>query len=103
MGSPFVWYKVALENFVVNLGIVPVDKKPNEISEMSREELETIIRDRSNRISEKKFYYNAGISIAQMLEEVNNTGSCDALNAACGGLGEFEDFIGIHDDDKTSL
>ena len=106
MGSPTMWYKEALENFAYLL----LMKETNSISQnrsisesvdqMSIEELETTIQNNAQNFNNKMYFYHAGIAAAQMIEKAGK--GCDSLNAAAGGLSEFEDLIGLYDD-KTSL
>lgn len=109
MGSPTVWYKTALENFAYLLLIEPIDSsiQYNSISEsvdkMSIEELEATIRNELKNICTEKFFFNAGIAMAQMIEEAYKCG-CDSVNAAACGAIDFQNFIGLYnDDDETEI
>ena len=101
MGNPYEWYKLGLAYFVHALSISLSECEIFE--EMSTEELEMYITEKRSQISEKAFYYCAGLAAAKMCADAGDTG-CDAMNAAVGGLAQFEDFVGfdfnevIHDE-----
>ena len=92
MGSPYVWYKVALKYFAYMLS----DDVDNFdfFQNMSKEELEARITERRSQISENKFYYYAGMATEKACSDAYECG-CDALNASICGLMQFEEFIGL--------
>jgi hypothetical protein len=94
MGNPNMWYKVYLEDFVLLLS----DKKLDDIEQMSKEELETYIIEKRSQISEKVFYYLAGMASSNAAHEAYDAG-CDALNASISSGCMFEDFIGLEENE----
>ena len=100
MGNPYIFYKRALQNFAHCLAA-----EENNFSlakklykEESDEVLEDFILKKKNEINEKLFFYDAGRTCQVVMQEADEEG-CDALNASCGGITEFEYFIGIQEDD----
>jgi hypothetical protein len=100
MGNPHVFYKRALQNFAHCLAAednnFSLARKLYE--EESDEVLEDFILKKKNEINAKLFFYDAGQTCQVVMQEADEEG-CDALNASCGGLTEFEYFIGIREDD----
>lgn len=108
MGSPTVWYKAALQNFAYLLLVESINSSTQcmsiseSVDKMSIEELETTIRNESKNICTEKFFFNAGIAMAQMIEEADKCG-CGSLNASAGGAIDFQSFIGLYDDETEIL
>lgn len=103
MGSPSVFYKRALQNFAYCLAAednnFSLSKKLYK--EKSEEDLESFILQKKNEIDEKLFFYDAGRTCEIVMQAAYEEG-CDAWNASCGGLNEFEYFIGlISNEDNT--
>lgn len=48
------------------------------------------------------FYYYAGISVGNVLSDINYNGGGDDLNASIGGFTEFEYLIGARDNEKEN-
>lgn len=90
MGNPYEWYKTALEYLARMLS--DRSRRLTTFESMSKEDLETYITERRSQISEKAFYYCAGVAAANMCADAGDAG-CDAMNAAICGLAQFEDFI----------
>ena len=95
MGSPFVWYRHILANFVAELNLETDQAK---LSMMSERQLKQLITENKDRFSEKEYYFNAGVAAEKTLNQTNNIG-VDALNASFGGLSEFYHFIDLDDKD----
>lgn len=59
------------------------------------------IEEIENRINESthdnRFYYECGIVSADICNEIDMKGNCDQMNAVCGGLTMFEDFMGLEE------
>lgn len=94
MGNPYAWYKSSLE-YLAHL-LTDNSRNIKIFENMSQEELERYIGEHRRQISDKCFYYRAGIAAAYMIDDADKCG-CDALNASAGGLAQFEEFIGIED------
>lgn len=89
MGCPDVYYKKILILFLRNLGVAI------NILELSEDNLESMVLLEKQNISEKDFYYEAGLAVAQIISESVFDDSCDKVNACIGGLVDFEELIGI--------
>ena len=89
MGCPDVYYRKILILFLRNLGIAV------DMSELSEDNLENMVLLERQNISEKDFYYEAGLAVAQIMAESMIDDSCDKINACIGGLVNFEEFIGV--------
>ena len=89
MGCPDVYYKRILILFLRNLGV------DISVSELSEDNLESMVLLEKQNITEKDFYYEAGSSVAQIMAESIVNDSCDRVNACIGGLVNFEEFIGV--------
>ena len=89
MGCPDVYYKRILILFLRNLGV------DINVSELSEDNLESMVLLEKQNITEKDFYYEAGLSVARTIDEIVINESCDKINACIGGLVNFEEFIGI--------
>ena len=101
MGNPSLYYKRAIQDFAYFLAYEENNYKlAKELyEEGSEDELEKYILDKKNNMGEKIFFYNAGLTSQHVLNEANEEG-CDASNAACGGINEFEYFIGLKEDEE---
>ena len=98
MGCPSIYYKRVLQCFSHALVYTENKNLAKELlNEKSVEKLETFILDKKKSINEKQFYYNAGRATEYVLNEADEEG-CDAFNACIGGLGMFDNFIGLEDD-----
>ena len=89
MGCPDVYYKRILILFLRNLGV------DISVSELSEDDLESMVLLKKQTITEKEFYYEAGLSVARTIDEIVINDSCDKINACIGGLSNFEELIGI--------
>ena len=89
MGCPDVYYKKILISFLRNLGV------DISVSELSEDNLESMVLLEKQNITEKDFYYEAGSAVAQIMAESIVNDSCDRVNACIGGLINFEEFIGV--------
>ena len=47
----------------------------------------------------KNFYYNCGVAVSNVINEIFETKGNDSINAAVGGLNQFEDFIELDDNE----
>lgn len=95
MGCPDIYYKQAIQDLAYLLACEEDLKLARKMyEEDSEEKLEQFILEQKSKISEKKFYYNAGISCQSVFYEADQEG-CDALNASAAGIIEFEYFIGL--------
>ena len=100
MGCPHIYYIRALQMLAHALAYDINVKLARELSdEQDIEKLEKYISARRAEISDKEFYYTAGRATQYVFEEADQEG-CDALNASCGGITEFEDFIGLEEEDE---
>lgn len=100
MGNPRIYYKRALQCFAHCLTYMEDKKLAKELcEEESEEKLEQFILQKKEQIDEKEFFYNAGRTCQGVLDEAADEG-CDPFNACCGGLVEFEYFIGLRNDDE---
>lgn len=98
MGCPGIYYKRALQYFAHALAYEDNKKIAEELSkEKSEEKLEDFILKKKKVYDEREFYYDAGRTSQQVVNEANEEG-CDAFNACIGGLGMFVDFIGLEDE-----
>lgn len=99
MGCPDRYYKKALQHFAHELAFDESVKLAKELrEEKSSEKLEEYILNKRAVTPDKDFYYMAGRASQCVFDEAYDEGT-DALNASCGGIGEFESFIGIEDDE----
>ena len=102
MGNPSVYYKRALQCFAYCLAYEENVRLAKELDqEESDEKLEQFILEKKAKMSEKKFFFDAGRACEATLGEAYQEG-CDALNASIGGLHEFKCFIGLQDDEEDS-
>ena len=88
MGCPDVYYKRILILFLRNLGV------DISVSELSEDNLESMVLLEKQNITEKDFYYEAGSAVTQIITESILNDSCDKVNACIGGVVNFEEFIG---------
>lgn len=99
MGVPKRHYIRALQNLAHALAYNESVKKAKQLNEESSEEVLTdFIFEKKAEISEKEFYYMAGRATQCTIDEAYDEGT-DALNAAAGGIGMFEELIGIEESD----
>lgn len=100
MGNPFRYYKKCLQQFARILAFDDSNVKADTmLEENSEEKLESYINSRKPLMDEKRFCFLAGNAAQMVLDAAYNEG-CDALNASFGGIGAFEDFIGVGEDDE---
>lgn len=98
MGNPRKYYKQALRYLAYFVYMEDKNLANQLFEENSTEKLECFISDKKSQISEKEFFFNAGVAERQVMHEADEEG-IDAFNAACGGLYEFECFIGLIKDE----
>lgn len=97
MGVPERHYKRALQNLAHGLAYNESPKKARQLNEETSEEvLKQFIFGKKEEISEKEFYYMAGRATQCTIDEAYDEGT-DAFNAAAGGVGLFEELIGIEE------
>ena len=89
MGYPDMYYKRILILFLKNLGV------DISVSELSEDSLESMVLLEKQNITEKDFYYEAGLAVARIMTESIVNDSCDKVNACIGGVVNFEEFIGV--------
>ena len=89
MGCPDVYYKRILILFLKNLGV------DISVSELSEDNLESMVLLEKQNTTEKDFYYEAGSAAVETMVESIVNDSCDRVNACIGGLVNFEEFIGV--------
>ena len=100
MGVPRKHYIRALQNFAHALAYDESVKKARQLNEETSEDvLKRFILEKKKEISEKEFYYLAGRATQCTIDEADEMG-IDSLNAAAGGVGMFEEFIGIEEPEK---
>jgi hypothetical protein len=97
MGVPEWHYKRALQNLAHALAYKESPKKARQLNEETSEEvLKQFIFEKKEEISEKEFYYLAGRATQCTIDEAYDMGT-DPLNACIGGIGLFEELIGIEE------
>lgn len=97
MGVPRWHYIRALQNLAHALAYNESHKKAKQLNEETSEEvLKQFIFGKKEEISEKEFYYLAGRATQCTIDEAYDE-CTDAFNAAAGGIGMFEELIGIED------
>jgi hypothetical protein len=95
MGVPEWHYKRALQNLAHGLAYDESPKKAKQLNEETSEEvLKQFIFEKKAEISEQEFYYMAGRAAQCTIDEAYAMGT-DSFNAAAGGIGLFEELIGI--------
>lgn len=102
MGSTRYYYERLLQCLAHCLAFDENIKLAKELEqETDIQKLEEYILNKKKTISEKEFFYNAGRTCQGVFDDAMETG-VDALNASCGGIAEFEDFIGLepYDDEE---
>lgn len=100
MGVPEWHYKRALQNLAHGLAYNESPKKARQLNEETSEEvLKQFIFGKKEEISEKEFYYMAGRATQCTIDEAYDEGT-DAFNAAAGGIGMFEELIGIEEPEE---
>lgn len=96
LGDTSLYYKEALQELSYQLLFDKNQKTAASYRENNNiTELEKIIMEEKSKISERKFYYNAGIAMCKVFTRVNREGYIDPFNACIGGMIDFEDFIGV--------
>lgn len=99
MGSPFIYYKRALQYFANTLAHVEDDSLAARLfEEQSEEKLENFINEKKKDFDEKVFFFEAGRAYQQVSIEAWEEGG-DALNASFGGLLSFAEFVGAREPD----
>lgn len=103
MGNPNIFYKRALQNFAYCLA-----SEENKwtlarqlYEEESEEVLEEYILKRKSEMDTLLFFFDAGRACQVIFHEATEEG-CDAMNASCGGIGEFTSFIGLEADEEKN-
>lgn len=103
MGVPEWHYIRALQNLAHALAYNESVKKARQLNEESSEEVLTnFIFEKKKELSEKEFYYLAGRATQCTIEEAYDMGT-DPFNACIGGIGLFEELIGIEESDDESM
>jgi hypothetical protein len=97
MGVPEWHYIRALQNLAHALAYTESAKNARQLNEETSEEvLKQFIFEEKEKISPKEFYYLAGRATQCTIDEAYDIGT-DAFNAAAGGVGLFEELIGIEE------
>lgn len=101
MGVPEWHYKRALQAFAHALAFEVKDYKLAKelVEERDNMRLEEYILHMKEELSSITFYYLAGRATQLTIDEADEMG-IDSLNAAACGLGMFEDFIGIEENEE---
>ena len=100
MGVPELHYIRALQNLAHGLAYNESPRKAKQLNEETSEEvLKQFIFGKKEEISEKEFYYLAGRATQCTIDEAYDEGT-DAFNAAAGGIGMFEELIGIEESEE---
>ena len=96
MGIPELHYKSALQAMAHALAFEVEDYKLAKelVEEQNDERLEEYILHMKEKIFSKTFYYLAGRATQLTIDEADIMG-IDALNATAGGIGLFEELIGM--------
>ena len=103
MGVPEWHYIRALQNLAHALAYDESTKKAKQLyEERSEEVLKQFIFEKKTEISEKDFYYLAGRATQCTIDEAYDMGT-DPFNACIGGIGLFEELIGIGESDDESM
>lgn len=91
MGSPMWSY----EDMVREADrIITYSKKRDEDTSIEDLELRLKSYDHDN-----EFYFNCGIAVANVSNDISENGGCDEFNAAIGGFAMFRDLIGLEEED----
>lgn len=97
MGIPEWHYIRALQNFAHALAYTESAKRAKQLNEEPSEEvLKQFIFEKKAEISSNEFYYLAGRATQCTIDEAYDMGT-DPLNACIGGIGLFEELLGIED------
>lgn len=97
MGVPEWHYIRALQNLAHALAYTESAKRAKQLNEEPSEEvLKQFIFEKKAAISSNEFYYLAGRATQCTIDEAYDMGT-DPLNACIGGIGLFEELIGIED------
>lgn len=95
MGCPNEFYKRALQYFAYCLTYTQNKKLAKKWGdEDSIEKLEEYIKKKKSNIGEECFFFDAGRTYENILQDADENG-CDSFNACIAGLIEFKKFIGI--------
>lgn len=70
--------------------IITESKKIDE--DISIENLEARLKSYKH---DNEFYFNCGIAVANVFNDISENGGCDEFNAALGGFTMFRDLIGV--------
>lgn len=101
MGVPEWHYIRALQNLAHALAYNESVKKARRLNEETSEEvLKQFILEKKKELCEKEFYYLAGRATQCTIDEADELG-IDSLNAAAGGVGMFEELIGIEESEEN--
>lgn len=72
------------------------------ITESTKVDKDTPIEDLELRLKacnhDNNFYFNCGIAVANISNDISENGGCDEFNAAIGGFEMFRDLIGLEED-----
>jgi len=96
MGNPDIYYRRVLQTFASALAIRNEETNAKKfLEEENISKLETYILKQKLETETKFFYYDAGRTLQQELENIYYNEGIDALNACFGGFILFEELIGI--------
>lgn len=77
------------------------------ITHSKKVDKETPIEDLELRLKSYKhdneFYFNCGIAVANVSNDISENGGCDEFNAAIGGFEMFRDFIGLEEEQNNEI
>lgn len=75
------------------------------ITESIKVDEDTPIEDLELRLKSYKhdneFYFNCGIAVANVSNDISENGGCDEFNAAIGGFTMFRDLIGLEEETNS--
>lgn len=75
------------------------------ITKSTKVDKDTPIEDLELRLKSYKhdneFYFNCGIAVSDVANDICMNGSCDEMNAMFGGFVMFRDLIGVKDGEKV--
>ena len=63
--------------------------------------LEEFILAEKQNVSIEFFCYNAGMASMSVMDDAYENDGCDGFNACICGIGEFEIFVGVFDEEDT--
>lgn len=95
-------YLEALQNFSYILAMEQDNRKIAEelYNEKLISKLEGYLVEKRKQFKDNEWFYYAGMAFERTLNRIYKEDSCDAINAAIGGLATFENVIGITEEEN---